>query len=61
MDGALRKQHCFLEHLPNACDFAFVELDLSHILTDDTMNAHAQDVKDRDRGQKTTDCKRNTY
>lgn len=37
MDDTLRKRYRFLKHLPEGCEFMLVELDLSHLLSKETV------------------------
>lgn len=47
MDGRLRKKYRFLEHLPDGCEFAFVELDLTAILSADTLAEKGVELDER--------------
>eukprot|EP00178_Gracilaria_changii_P016792 TRINITY_DN48188_c0_g1_i1.p1 TRINITY_DN48188_c0_g1~~TRINITY_DN48188_c0_g1_i1.p1 ORF type:complete len:536 (-),score=73.75 TRINITY_DN48188_c0_g1_i1:785-2392(-) len=52
MDDQVRKRYRFLSHLANGCEFSFVELDLTALLSAQTLNTHAQELKERERGRK---------
>lgn len=47
MDAHLRKRYRFLEHLPVGCEFAFVELDLTRMLSERTLALHRAELKER--------------
>lgn len=48
MDDSLRRRYRFLDHLPDGCEFAFVELALSDLLSSATVAAHADELKERE-------------
>lgn len=47
MDEHLRKRYRFLDHLPDGCEFALVELDLTSILSSETITIHQSELKER--------------
>lgn len=47
MNETLRKRYRFLDHLPDGCEFMFVELDLTHVLSEHALAAHASEIKER--------------
>lgn len=47
MNDTLRKRYRFLDHLPDGCEFVFVELELTHLLSDHALAAHASEMKER--------------
>lgn len=52
MTESLRKRYRFLDHLPDGCEFAFVELELTHLLSECTLSAHGGEISDRKRTRK---------
>lgn len=47
MDESLRRKYRFLEHLPDGCEFAFVELALNNMLSASTLATHEAELKER--------------
>lgn len=47
MDEQLRRRYRFLEHLPIGCEFMFVELDLRHLLSENTLATHKAELRFR--------------
>lgn len=47
MNETLRKRYRFLDHLPDGCEFVFVELELTHLLSEHALAAHASEMKGR--------------
>lgn len=48
MNEKLRKRYKFLGHLPEGCEFSFVELDLSPILSPSTLASHKTELRERE-------------
>ncbi|PXF50103.1 putative RING finger protein P8B7.23 [Gracilariopsis chorda] len=52
MDEKIRKRYRFLSHLADGCEFKFVELNLTHMLSAATIATHAHELKERERMRK---------
>eukprot|EP00177_Eucheuma_denticulatum_P001113 GFKZ01002019.1.p1 GENE.GFKZ01002019.1~~GFKZ01002019.1.p1 ORF type:complete len:589 (-),score=85.10 GFKZ01002019.1:684-2450(-) len=52
MEETTRKKYRFLEHLPDGCEFIFVELDLTSILSSDTLEAKEAELCQRKAARK---------
>lgn len=48
MVEAMRKRYRFLDHLPEGCEFSFVELDLVDVLSADTLASHEAELRERE-------------
>lgn len=58
MDEEMQKRYRFLSHLPKFCDFYVCELDLSPLLSPETMKAFRADLKKREKQRKAKKEKR---
>lgn len=57
MNEVLRKKYRFLEHLPDGCEFAFVELDLSSTVSPHTIAVHYSSLRERKAARKRKEMK----
>lgn len=52
MDEALRKRYRFLGHLPLGCEFSFVEVDMSDVVSPETLVPFAAEIAEREQARK---------